>query len=117
MDGFQRAFATVASIKTPITVTALIVIVFYYLISQMLSLSVFTTLTQSDSSHLLEAVLSRIFWLAVLGLVFGGVLFALPYVLPNRRSGAVTLVDASLNQDLSSYSQGPDGKGPISPSD
>lgn len=117
MDGFQRALAAVASIKTPITVTALIVIVFYYLLSQVLSLGVFATLTQSDSSHLLEAVLSKVFWLAVLGLVFGGVLFAIPYVLPNRRSGEITLVDASLNQDLSSYSQGPDGEGPISRSD
>lgn len=50
MGDFQKALAAVGSIKTPITVTALIVVVFYYLVRQILSLNIFSVLTQPESS-------------------------------------------------------------------
>ena len=103
MGDFQKALAAVGSVKTPITVTALIIVVFYYLVQQILSLKIFSVLTQADTYGLLHAVLDKIFWLAILGLIFGAILFALPYVFPKRLNSKVTIIDQRLNGDLSAY--------------
>jgi len=104
MDTFQRALASLGKIKTPLTVTALTVIVFYYLLRQILQLGIFPQMTQGGAAQFLSILLDRVFWLAVIGFVFGGVLFALPYILPDRRSGKVELLDARLNSDLGTTS-------------
>ncbi|NKK71925.1 hypothetical protein GFM13_16355 [Rhizobium leguminosarum bv. viciae] len=100
MDFFQKALSSLGAIRTPITVTALIIVVFYYILSQLLQLQVFSTLTQADTGHFLTAVLDKIFWLAIAGLVFGAILFALPHILPDRLKSTVELVDARINHDL-----------------
>ena len=103
-EAFNRALSVLTGVKTPITVTALIVLVFYYLIHQMMGMSVFQPLTQAESGRLLESILRKVFWLAMAGLVFGGVLFALPHFFPSRRNSSVELVDMRLNDDLSDSS-------------
>jgi hypothetical protein len=114
MFDIHRALTAVAKIKTPVSVTALTIVVFYYIIRQLLSLNVFAPLAQGQTGALLESVLSKVFWLAIAGLIFGCISFALPYVWPDRRIGKVEILDASLNEDLSTYSseQNVSGKSP-----
>jgi hypothetical protein len=78
-----------------------------------LSLGVFVNLTQTDGV-VLQSILSKVFWLALAGLAFGALLFALPYILPNRRVGHVDLVSADVNPDLSNYSTSARDDGSIS---
>jgi hypothetical protein len=114
LEAFHRVLAALSSVKTPITVTALTIVVFYYLVNHVLSLSVFVNLTQTDTGVVLQSILSKVFWLALAGLAFGALLFALPYILPNRRAGHVDLVSADVNPNLSNYSASPKDDSSIS---
>jgi hypothetical protein len=100
MDRFERVIAAVSVVRTPLSITAIVLIVFYYLVQQMLSLGIFSTLTGSDTALFINNALSKVFYLAVLGLFVGAGLFALPYVAPKRRGSKVNIVDASINDDL-----------------
>jgi hypothetical protein len=73
------------SIKTPLTLAGLALLVFYGVTSNILALKIFPTLAQSNSAALLTHLLDYTFILAVVSIVLGVASFLVTQWLGRRR--------------------------------
>jgi hypothetical protein len=87
------AFAS--RIKTPIAIASLALIVLYLLLSQMLGLDLFSRIDATQTSGLLQSLLSALFWLAMVSIVLSIAAYVLPDIL-RRRISHVKLVSEGL---------------------
>jgi hypothetical protein len=66
-----KLFALADRIKTPLALAGAIVVALYLLYRQVLSLGIFSTLGSQPTFLVLQSIINKLFWLAVLALVLG----------------------------------------------
>jgi hypothetical protein len=71
MDIMGKLLAALDRVKTPLTLSGLVVIVLYGLYSQVLKLPIFAQLTASSTFVVIRDLIWCLFWLAVLAIVLG----------------------------------------------
>ncbi|WP_027934890.1 hypothetical protein [Amycolatopsis thermoflava] len=100
----------IGQLKTPLTLAGLAVVILYLLYQQVLNLSVLSPLQGNDTFTLVDSIVSKVFWLAVVAVVFGFAGFVLTALLPRRtrpKQAVVSLVGTSLDPELSSPAANP----------
>jgi hypothetical protein len=111
----EKFIAITGKIRTPLALSALIVIVLYGIYQQVLSLDVFEKIGAAPTFLLLQNVLDKLFWLALLGLILGVLSYVVTLILRHRissRHSSVDLIDASLDREGSPlYEEEEDGSG------
>ena len=92
-------------IKAPLTLTALAIIVFYLVLRQVLALDIFVSLTSATTYKLVGSLLDKVFWLALVSLLVGALLYVFSIYVEKKSTTApaVTLLDARVNEQLSPY--------------
>ncbi|NIH87973.1 hypothetical protein [Amycolatopsis granulosa] len=91
-------------LRTPLTLAGLTALILYLIYEQVLGLPVLTPLQSSDTFAVVDSIVSKVFWLAVLAVVLGFagfVLTALVRLRPPLKRSAVSLVSTSLDPALS----------------
>jgi hypothetical protein len=73
MDGdwLTTAASVLRGVRTPMSIGGLAVIVFCVIYNRVLSLGIFSTLNDSQTSGLLAAMVGYAFWLALVAVVLG----------------------------------------------
>ncbi|GHF06159.1 hypothetical protein GCM10017786_44650 [Amycolatopsis deserti] len=106
MGNHLETFAKIiGKLKTPLTLAGLTVVILYLLYQQVLNLSVLSPLQGNETFTLVDSIVSKVFWLAVVAVVFGFAGFVLTALLQRRtrpKRAAVSLVGTSLDPELSS---------------
>lgn len=102
---------TVANkVKTPLALSGLVIVVLYLIFKQILSLNVFSNIDSSSTFILLQNILGKVFWLAVITIVLGIGSYILSTVLSHKvasRSSNVELVDARISPEQDTYEEIP----------
>lgn len=103
-------------VKTPLALSGLVVIVLYLIVKQILSLNVFSNIGSSSTFILLQNILDKVFWLAVITIFLGIGSYIFSTVLSHKvasRSSNVELVDARVNPEQDGYEEVPTVKGTL----
>ena len=98
----------VVKIRTPLTLAGVVVIILYAIYSQVLSLKVFENVGANATFVLLQNILDRLFWLALIAIILGVLSYLMTFALNRKvppRSSDVSLIDASLDPHDSPYEQ------------
>lgn len=102
-------------IKTPISIISLVVIILYLIFKQILELDIFTKVGEKNTYLLLDNILNKIFWFAIIVLVFGVLLYILSYTLKNKNKtmlkSNVKLLSSTNDSKMSDHKQTIDSKG------
>jgi hypothetical protein len=96
------------TIKTPMALSGLVMIVLYTLYRQVLNLNVFSNIGGSHTFVVIQSVLDKLFWLALVALVLGVASYITTAIMRNRDgrlTSNVKLLDASLDPTRSPYEQ------------
>jgi Na+/glutamate symporter len=104
----EKLVAVASKVKTPLALSGLIVAVLYALYRQVLSLPVFENIGANPTFLLLENVLGKLFWLALIALILGVASYIVTVVLSHKMpssSSNVTLVNTSNDPNDSSYEE------------
>src|SRR2546421_6650090 len=86
-----------AKVRTPLSLVGLIIVVLYLIYKQVLSLNVFEKVGSNGTFLILEDILDKLFWLALVSLVLGVASYLITILLNHRnqpRSSKVVLIDA-----------------------
>src|SRR5438128_1542812 len=82
-----EALLSVASkVGTPLALAGIIVIVLYALYKQVLALKLFAPIEAGPTARLLENVLNKLFWLALLALILGVASYIVTALFPHSTS-------------------------------
>jgi len=104
----QELMNVAVKVRTPLALAGLTIVVLYGIYKEVLSLNVFEKIGANATFILLQDILDKLFWLALLALVLG-VASYLVTSLVGRKSQShfsnVTLVDASLDSHDNPYTQ------------
>ena len=95
----DKISALTAKIKTPLALSGFVFAVLYGIYRQVLSLNVFSNIGSSSTFQLLQDVLGKLFWLALVALILGVASYIAVPILNHRiqrKSSRVALLDASL---------------------
>ncbi|OGO74867.1 MAG: hypothetical protein A3K45_03600 [Chloroflexi bacterium RIFOXYC12_FULL_59_14] len=95
-------------IKTPLTLSGLVVVILYAVYRQVLSLNIFENIGANSTFVLLQNILDKIFWLALISILLGVASYLVTFILSRqapRSSSSVSLIDASLDPHDSPYEQ------------
>jgi ABC-type arginine/histidine transport system permease subunit len=66
-----KLFALADRIKTPLALAGAVVVALYLIYRQVLSLGIFSTLGSQPTFLVVQSIIDKLFWLAVLALVLG----------------------------------------------
>jgi hypothetical protein len=95
-----ETLARIASrIRTPLTLTGLVILVLYILYQQILSLGIFSNVSESSTVTLLTSIIDKIFWLAIICVFLGVGSYLLTLFLSRRGKtlhSSVELVDSNI---------------------
>ena len=91
-----------SKVKTPLMLSGIVIIVLYAIYRQVLSLDVFENLGRNYTFILLQYVLNRIFWLAIIAMILGVISYIITFILElNNRTSSnlsdVSLIDSSFD--------------------
>lgn len=104
----DKLMGIASKVKTPLTLSGIVVIVLYAIYRQVLSLDVFENVGANSTFVLLQNVLDRLFWLAQIAIILGVVSYLTTFILSRKTppsSSNVSLIDASLDPHDSPYEQ------------
>jgi hypothetical protein len=104
----QALLKLTLKIRTPLALAGLVIIIFYAIYKEVLSLNVFANVGGNFTFIIIENIIDKVFWLAVLALVLGVISYLFTYLLSYKSkslSSNVSLIDASLDQHSSPYQQ------------
>lgn len=117
----DKLLSIASSLKTPFALAALVVAILYLIYRQVLSLGVFSNIGADPTFHLLQNVLDKLFWLALVAIILSLLSYIVTIVLRHKtpsRSSRVVLINASLDPRDSPYEQSvEDGVKTIRPKD
>jgi hypothetical protein len=102
----ETLVAVTNRIKTPLALSALIVIVLYGIYWQVLSLDVFEKIGSDPTFLLLQNALNKVFWLALFALILGVASYLVTVILGHRippHNSKVQIIDASLDTTKSPF--------------
>jgi hypothetical protein len=103
----EKVLSIATRVRTPLAVSGLVLAILYLLYHQVLSLNIFQNVGANPTFLIINKVLDRLFWLAVLAMVLGvgSYLIAIIIGRRERRASDVALLNASLNPQDSPYVQ------------
>lgn len=109
-DSALGRIAGVASrVRTPLGLAGLTVVVLYALYRQVLGLQVFENVGSQSTAQLLNAVIDRVFLVAILATLIAGLAYLIPIVRTRPeaqvRSSHIELIDASLDASENAYEE------------
>lgn len=111
----ERLVTAAAKVKLPLSLAGVVVVVLYAIYRQMLALGVFENIGGAATSNLLNAIVDRLFWLALVAVVLGIASYVVTHVFSHaRRKSSVRLVDARHDESLSEYRDASDGTKAVS---
>src|SRR5438876_3472737 len=96
-SGATKLFEVAQRIKTPLALAGAVLIVFYLIIKQLLSLNVFSNIGSEATADLLRGLVSKLFWLSIITICLGVVSYLIALILSHQiraRESKVELVDA-----------------------
>jgi hypothetical protein len=96
--------AAVSKAKTPMALASLMLVVLYFLLSQIVGLDLFTRINADQTSTFFMAILNALFYLAMVSIVLSIVVFALPTVLRQKKS-KVRIVSEAIVEPRSTGSE------------
>ena len=103
-----RVLAVAEKVKTPLSLSGVVVAVLYLIIRQILSLDLFSRIDSPSTFTLLQNLVDKLFWLAALALVLGVSSYILSTILARRvrqRESRVSLVDSRLDKRIGEYEE------------
>ena len=95
-------------VRTPLALSGVIVAVLYAIYRQVLSLNVFESIGSNPTFLLLQNVLNKLFWLALVSIVLGVASYLVTALASHKNrplSSGVTLINASLDPHDSPYEE------------
>ncbi|SRR6266567_4151299 len=103
-----------AKVRTPLSLAGLIIVVLFLIYRQLLSLNIFENVGSNATFLILEDILNKLFWLAIVALVLGIASYLTTSILTHKnqaqtRTSHVELIDASLDPHDSPYEQSIEG--------
>ena len=104
----QALLKLALKIRTPLALAGLVIIIFYAIYKEVLSMNIFANVGGNSTFLIIENIIDKVFWLAVIALVLGVISYLVTYFLSYRNkslSSNVSLIDASLDQHSSPYQQ------------
>ncbi len=70
-DNVVKLFGVAEKVKTPLALSGMVIVVLYLIFNKVLSLNVFANIGESNTFILLQSVLSKVFWIAIVAIVLG----------------------------------------------
>ncbi len=107
-SNIQEIMKLAVKVRTPLALAGLTVVILYAIDKEILSLDVFEKIGGSGTLLLLQDILDKLFWLALVALVLGIASYVLTILLSYKsqsHSSNVKLIDASLDPHDSPYEQ------------
>ncbi len=107
-SALDKILGVAAKIKTPLTLSGMIVSILYLLYKQILSLDIFENVGAISTFAIIQNILDRLFWLAILAMILGVASYLTTFIVNRRASNSssnVSLIDASLDPKDSPYDQ------------
>lgn len=107
-SGLVRLAAIAGKVKSPLTLSGIVVVVLYAIYRQVLSLDVFEKVGANSTLVLLQSILDKLYWIALVSIVLGVASYLTTFVLgrkPPISAAKVSLIDASLDPHDSPYKQ------------
>jgi len=104
----EKLFILAGKVKTPLILSGLVVSVLYGIYKQILSLDVFENIGANSTFVILQSMLEKVFWLALISIVLGVASYLTTFVLSRKQpahKSNVSLIDASLDPHNSAYEQ------------
>src|SRR5713101_6238226 len=104
----QALLKLALKIRTPLALAGFVIIIFYAIYKEVLSLNIFANVGGNSTFLIIENIIDKVFWLAVLALVLGVISYLFTYLLSYKSkslSSNVSLIDASLDRHSSAYQQ------------
>lgn len=107
-SNLDKLMNTASKIKTPLTLSGIVIVVLYAIYRQVLSLDVFEKIGSNSTFILLQNILDKLFWLALFAIILGVISYLTIFILGRKKpltSSSVVLIDASLDPHDSPYQQ------------
>ncbi len=104
----QELVNIAVKVRTPLALAGLTIVLLYAIYKEVLSLNVFEKIGGNATFILLQNILDKVFWLALVALVLGVVSYLITVLLGYKsqsRASNVRLIDASLDPHDSPYEQ------------
>src|SRR2546422_647729 len=95
-------------VRTPLALAGLALVVLYAIYKEVLSLNIFEKIGSNATFLVIQGILDKIFWLALIALVLGVATYLVTVILAHKSKSLasnVTLIDASLDPRDSPYEQ------------
>jgi hypothetical protein len=107
-SGMEKVVGIARRVRTPLSLSGITVAVLYAIYRQVLSLNVFENIGANPTFLLLQNVLDKLFWLALVAIVLGVASYLITVFLSHRRqslSSDVVMINASLDPHDSPYKE------------
>ena len=104
----QSLLKLALKIRTPLALAGLVIVIFYAIYKEVLSLNIFANVGGNSTFLIIENIIDKVFWLAMIALVLGVISYLFTYLLSYKNkslSSNVSLIDASLDQHNSLYQE------------
>lgn len=115
----EKVVSIARRVKTPLSLSGIVVAVLYAIYRQVLSLNVFENIGANPTFLLLQNVLNKLFWLALVAIVLGVASHLITVFLSHRKpplSSDLVMIKASLDPHDSPYEESiKDGRKTIQP--
>src|SRR5438067_2551359 len=96
----QALLNLAVKIRTPLALAGLVIVIFYAIYKEILSLNIFEKVGGTSTFLIIENIIDKVFWLAIVALVLGVLSYLFTYFLSYKNkplSSNVSLIDASLD--------------------
>lgn len=104
----QELIKMALKVKTPLALAGLVIVIFYAIYREILSLNIFGNIGDNSTFLIVEDMIDKVFWLAMVALVLGTIGFLFTFAIEHKNkpvSSNVSLIDASLDTQDSPYYQ------------
>ena len=93
-----KLFAFANKIKTPLALAGGVMVILYLLYKQVLALGIFSKLESQPTFLLIQGVVDRLFWLALVALVLGVASYVTVALLKNKTQHEPDVVDLPMRK-------------------
>ena len=107
-SSIQKLMNVAVKVRTPLSLAGLMLVVLYGIYKEVLSLPVFEKIDGNSTFLLLQNILNKIFWLALLALILGVLSYVFTIFLAHRRQTLPSHIshnEANLDSQDSQYEQ------------
>ncbi|CAM1371548.1 hypothetical protein [Tenacibaculum xiamenense] len=113
MNNLDKILNVATKIRTPLSIAGLIIIILYLIVRQILDMQIFTEVGKENSFLLINSILDKIFWLALVSLILGISSYLITILIKkkSRKTSNVSIIDSSNDEKMSNYIETTETKG------